>query len=1082
MDIGGSSSSGHSGKFDYIQQRLGQYNKNRPSYDIDADGDDEEEGPTTDDEEDRDIQTTSHREIRDISNQDEHALVLLSSAITSNHHMFEQIKSKLRIRGFKIEEEIARNVEPRRLRSMFKDGFTTFGDHSGVSVQTQFNQLLSTFASGDIVALQVRRRDAYLTLNQLRLELTKKNQMSMMYMTTSNEDYLSKELHFNYSTVNSNVNSMDHSGDQDNIKLNDLLRSTQGMILDDDSDVDDDDDDNNNNNHIDDGNVSDGAYPNALSAEQVVSSPGITQKAIVIFQEMSAAQNQQIQRRIGQMLGEDGVAVEEKAEICIPSHALRDIVKAEDDEHQERHHNAIYESMVDRALEAWLVSGKNVYQRVGSIVHRIDNVWCTTNEESFERTFAHFATEDDHPVSVNSQSISVEEVPPDHDRRPTQRTPPGERESDEESKEEMKEEPTAIIVFKPHMKGPQIDAVESMIFDEEIGILQQKTCVLPSDFWHHCLSIDDGDNDDTVQMAMTLSSDASPIVVYLVSAHSIRQRLRHLIGHQSPQIAKQENPHSVRAQFGIDDTRNCVWWTRSDDSFQKLFDRVFAGAEHESDRSDDERSIDGLDVGVTAADKKGSFDFETIQETLLLIKPDTVEHHEDVERILMEQGFYTQNVMEVRKSKKEWRQFYVALDGNPWFDQFCEWMASDTVMAYCLYRVNAINHLFDLVGPSDPKEAKANAPGSLRARYGINRMRNGFHCCWDEENVQKEKRLLFPLPGVWPQSVPRDRLLVIIKPKAAQVACDRIRAHLAGNGFDILLEREAYFQQQIYKKLELDVGQQHYAQSVMYIATGPIAVLVVEKVNGFGDIADVVGHRDPQIARQVNPESIRAIYGRSAVENAIEVSLNEMEYRQNLDVFFVDDKASGSPSSPEADGPNGHHHLQQFSDTMMMPNGGYDDEHRLSVMQQRNTMLVSQRQHVLLMVKPHINEERKLPTLLRILHEAAFEIVTRNEERTYPAQLFMTAFENEVDANIVEANCEEWSSGAVNVLELKRSDARDPFACLRDIVGPADPEIARSEAPSSIRARLGQDRIRNCCWYSSNVQQYRQKRRLFRNQ
>ena len=54
------------------------------------------------------------------------------------------------------------------------------------------------------------------------------------------------------------------------------------------------------------------------------------------------------------------------------------------------------------------------------------------------------------------------------------------------------------------------------------------------------------------------------------------------------------------------------------------------------------------------------------------------------------------------------------------------------------------------------------------------------------------------------------------------------------------------------------------------------------------------------------------------------------------------------------------------------------------------------------------------------------------------------------------------SSGMSIALELKyESSAKESVAKLREIVGPTDPEVARSVRPKSIRAKFGQNNDEN---------------------
>ena len=54
---------------------------------------------------------------------------------------------------------------------------------------------------------------------------------------------------------------------------------------------------------------------------------------------------------------------------------------------------------------------------------------------------------------------------------------------------------------------------------------------------------------------------------------------------------------------------------------------------------------------------------------------------------------------------------------------------------------------------------------------------------------------------------------------------------------------------------------------------------------------------------------------------------------------------------------------------------------------------------------------------------------------------------------------EELSSGPCVALEVSGGD--DAHGTFRELVGPSDPEIARHLRPNSIRAKFGQDKIKN---------------------
>ena len=279
-----------------------------------------------------------------------------------------------------------------------------------------------------------------------------------------------------------------------------------------------------------------------------------------------------------------------------------------------------------------------------------------------------------------------------------------------------------------------------------------------------------------------------------------------------------------------------------------------------------------------------------------------------------------------------------------------------------------------------------------------------------------------------------DRIFVIIKPNTAKLYGDNIRTHVVGNGFEIVREKVVHFNEIIYQNLSLDCSGRNIDASVKYLASDQIITMIIEKVNGYEEIIDIVGHRDPKQARNQQPDSIRAIYGKDEIENAIEVSLNKDQYLQNKEIFFDDLIVSDSE----------------------LKNGKKKNK--------------SQKEKCLLIIKPHLKPEH-LHAIKQMLINAEFEIMSERRA-ILPYDQFVDAFSNDEDQSIFHTICHEWSSGEITIFILSKVNA---YRTIRILVGPDDPEIARSEAPSSIRARFGQDRIRNCCWYSSNIHQYNNK-------
>ena len=451
-----------------------------------------------------------------------------------------------------------------------------------------------------------------------------------------------------------------------------------------------------------------------------------------------------------------------------------------------------------------------------------------------------------------------------------------------------------------------------------------------------------------------------------------------------------------------------------------------------------------------------AFELNPIEESVLLIKPHATAHVRDIEKYLVNEGFYIGKSRPINMPRFLWADFYRQYENETWFDSLCQAMAEDQIIAYILYRTDCVNHLRKCVGATDPAIAAETNPNCLRAIYGIDIIRNGFHCSKTEENVIKERAELFF------QDVDSNnhhhhnnsnnkqdelnRIFVIIKPNAAKYYGDNIRTHLVGNGFEIVREKVVHFNEIIYQNLAIDISSQYFDASVKYLASDQIIVMIVEKMNGYQDIEKIVGHRDPAIAIQQQADSIRAIYGRDIVQNAIEISLNKEMYAQNREIFFDD-----------------HHDPKKL-------------KKKRSHRNKKQNGHKNKKEKCLLIIKPHISNA-DINSIQQILIKSEFEILSQRHSNL-PYDAFVAAFENDhqIDPNIFDTICNEWSSGEITIFIVSKINA---FQSIETLVGPDDPEIARSEAPSSIRARFGQDRIRNCCWYSQNAQQYHDKLQHF---
>ena len=129
--------------------------------------------------------------------------------------------------------------------------------------------------------------------------------------------------------------------------------------------------------------------------------------------------------------------------------------------------------------------------------------------------------------------------------------------------------------------------------------------------------------------------------------------------------------------------------------------------------------------------------------TLAIIKPDAVAagNAGNILALLEAAGFKLRAARLVRLSRPEAEAFYAVHRERPFFASLCTFMTSGPALAMALERDNAVAHLRDVIGATDPAEAK---PGTVRKQYAQSKERNAIHASDSPENAVREVGFFFP--------------------------------------------------------------------------------------------------------------------------------------------------------------------------------------------------------------------------------------------------------------------------------------------------------------------------------------------------
>ncbi|XP_069689074.1 nucleoside diphosphate kinase homolog 7 isoform X4 [Periplaneta americana] len=224
-----------------------------------------------------------------------------------------------------------------------------------------------------------------------------------------------------------------------------------------------------------------------------------------------------------------------------------------------------------------------------------------------------------------------------------------------------------------------------------------------------------------------------------------------------------------------------------------------------------------------------------------------------------------------------------------------EYMTSGPVVAMELLADNGVKKWRELLGPTDSEQARKDAPSSIRARFGKDKSYNAAHGSDSCESAERELDIFFPESQIARYESPRSTVTFknttccIIKPHAVQEGLvGDIISEIQENGFKITALQMFYMEhpnaEEFYEVYKGVVAE--YSGMVSQLISGPCVVMEVT-----GPDSDTpsrfrafVGPSDPELARKLRPNTLRARYGKTKVQNAVhctdlpEDGLLEVEY------------------------------------------------------------------------------------------------------------------------------------------------------------------------------------------------------------
>ncbi|KAB1276308.1 Thioredoxin domain-containing protein 3 [Camelus dromedarius] len=154
---------------------------------------------------------------------------------------------------------------------------------------------------------------------------------------------------------------------------------------------------------------------------------------------------------------------------------------------------------------------------------------------------------------------------------------------------------------------------------------------------------------------------------------------------------------------------------------------------------------------------------------------------------------------------------------------------------------------------------------------------NQLHGSDSLEAARREIKYFFP-----PQNT-----IALIKPHVTQEQREYILKLIKEAGFDISQMKEMLLTEEQAEKVYFKIrGKDFYKDVLEILSEGPSLIMILTKWNAVSDWRQLMGPIDPEEAKLLSPDSIRAQFGRSILKNAVHGASNVQEAMDTINRMF----------------------------------------------------------------------------------------------------------------------------------------------------------------------------------------------------
>ncbi|KAI8614875.1 nucleoside diphosphate kinase [Chytriomyces sp. MP71] len=480
----------------------------------------------------------------------------------------------------------------------------------------------------------------------------------------------------------------------------------------------------------------------------------------------------------------------------------------------------------------------------------------------------------------------------------------------------------------------------------------------------------------------------------------------------------------------------------------------------------------------------------TAEHTLALLKPDAMNPGivEDVLSTIYHHRFDVLQIKKIWLTQDQVAELYREAEGKDYFPQLLDYVSCAPVLALELAKTNGIQAWRKVVGPRDPKDARADAPHSLRGLYGQDRLLNSFHASDGPVSAARELSFIFapnasfPILDFTPPSHPKStqttglpqKTLAVIKPNA-MLKVDQIISRIVSRGYKVVKKDEIMLNVERAQELSIEFLETPlFEESVRELMSAPVLCLMLKGENVIEGWMEMLGPSDPEDARRLYPMSLRAQFGLNAASNGIHGSQTLELAIQQLQSFFPHHiNASGGRSSIFKTPMGSLQASRAGSKTFLLTETMRASVTRMEIQRESDraasyaklaATVPSPIQRTLALIKPDAYPTRKDEILERIQADG-FEVVAQKEIQL-DSSTAREFYKDHADKLFYEELTGWMSSAPVYAMVLERIDG---IKAWRALAGPTNSNKAREENPQCIRALFGTDGTQNAVHGSDSL-------------